>query len=110
MIFLRTIIIAQLILNALFYDHFIVVCMVVCVKKIITINTQLSLIYTIHSSPLHTHYDSQSSLVVPWQRILTQTLTFQLTMKSSCYFVFSHSGISELKDHLDSLLQLTADS
>jgi hypothetical protein len=31
--------------------------------------TALSLIYTLHSSPLHTHKDSQSSLVVSWQRI-----------------------------------------
>jgi hypothetical protein len=29
-----------------------------------TCNTALSLIYTIYSSPIHTHYDSQSSLVV----------------------------------------------
>jgi hypothetical protein len=32
-------------------------------------NTTLLLIYILYSSPLHTHYDSQSSLVVSWQRI-----------------------------------------
>jgi hypothetical protein len=32
-------------------------------------NTALSLIYTLCSPPLHTHKDSQSSLVVSWQRI-----------------------------------------
>jgi hypothetical protein len=32
-------------------------------------NTALSLSYTLSSSPLHTHYGSQSSLVVSWQRI-----------------------------------------
>jgi hypothetical protein len=31
-------------------------------------------------------------------------------MKSSCYFVFNHSGISELKILLDSVLRLTTDS
>jgi hypothetical protein len=34
-----------------------------------TDNTALSLFYTLYSSPLHTHYGSQSSLVVSWQRI-----------------------------------------
>jgi hypothetical protein len=32
-------------------------------------NTALSLIYTLYSSPLHTHYGSQSSLDVSWQQI-----------------------------------------
>jgi hypothetical protein len=32
-------------------------------------NTALSLIYTLYDSQLHKHYDSQSSLVVSWQRI-----------------------------------------
>jgi hypothetical protein len=31
--------------------------------------TELSLIYTYYSSPLHTHYGSQSSLVISWQWI-----------------------------------------
>jgi hypothetical protein len=31
---------------------------------LITVNTALSLIYTIYSSPLHTHYDTQFPLVV----------------------------------------------
>jgi hypothetical protein len=34
-----------------------------------TSNTAISLIYTLYSSLLHTHNDSQSSLVVSWQRI-----------------------------------------
>jgi hypothetical protein len=34
-----------------------------------TSNTALSLIYTLYSSPLHTHYGFQSSLVVSCQRI-----------------------------------------
>jgi hypothetical protein len=34
-----------------------------------TANTALSLIYTLYSSPLHTHYGSQPSLVVTRQRI-----------------------------------------
>jgi hypothetical protein len=32
-------------------------------------NIDLSLIYTLCGSPLHTHWDSQSSIVVSWQRI-----------------------------------------
>jgi hypothetical protein len=32
-------------------------------------STALSLFYTLSSLPLHTHKDSQSSLVVSWQRI-----------------------------------------
>jgi hypothetical protein len=59
-------------------------------------NTALPLIYTIYSSPLHTHYDSQPSLVVSWQRISTQKLALQITTKSSCHFLFNHSGTSEL--------------
>jgi hypothetical protein len=51
-----------------------------------------------------------SSLVVSWQRISTQKLALQNAMKSSCYFVFNHSGTSELKILLDSLLQLTTSS
>jgi hypothetical protein len=34
-----------------------------------TDNTALPLVYTLYSSPVHTHKDSQSSLVVSWQRI-----------------------------------------
>jgi hypothetical protein len=41
---------------------------------VLTSNTALSLIYTIYSSPLHTHWGSQSSLAVSWQRIY-RTLT-----------------------------------
>jgi hypothetical protein len=32
-------------------------------------NTALSLFYTLSNSPLNTHYSSQASLVVSWQRI-----------------------------------------
>jgi hypothetical protein len=56
------------------------------------INTALSLTYRIHSTPLHTHYDSPSSLVVSWQRSSTQNLALQVTMKSCC-FVFNHSAL-----------------
>jgi hypothetical protein len=54
---------------------------------LIVINTALSLIYTLYSSPLH--MDSQFSLVVSWQRISTQKLN-----TSNRYEVFSHSGTS----------------
>jgi hypothetical protein len=40
--------------------------------------TALSLIYTLQSSPLHTHWGSQSSLVVSWQRIYS-SLSLQIT-------------------------------
>jgi hypothetical protein len=36
-------------------------------------NTALSLIYTLCNSPLSTHWNSQSSLVVSWQRIIQIT-------------------------------------
>jgi hypothetical protein len=39
--------------------------------------------YTLSSPPLHTHQDSQSLLVVFWQRISTEKLTLQITVKSS---------------------------
>jgi hypothetical protein len=39
-------------------------------------NTALSLIYTLYSSPLHTHWGSHSSLVVSWDRI---SLSLQFT-------------------------------
>jgi hypothetical protein len=34
---------------------------------------------------------------ISWQRISTQKLALQITMKTSCYFVFSHSGTAEQK-------------
>jgi hypothetical protein len=64
---------------------------------LITINTALSLIYTLSSSTLHTHQDSPSSVVVSWQRISPQKLALRITTKSSCYFLFSRPGTSELK-------------
>jgi hypothetical protein len=57
---------------------------------LITSHRTLSLIYTRSSSPLHTHWDSHSPLVVAWWRISTQELSLQITMKSSCNFFFSH--------------------
>jgi hypothetical protein len=38
-------------------------------QREITGNTALSLIYALYSLPLNTHYGSQSSLVISWQRI-----------------------------------------
>jgi hypothetical protein len=35
-------------------------------QLVLTSNTALSLVYTIYSSPLHTHKDSDSLLVVSW--------------------------------------------
>jgi hypothetical protein len=61
-----------------------------------TINTALSLIYTLSTPTLHTHYDSQSSLVVSWKWITTQKIAIQITMKSSCHFLFNHPGTLEL--------------
>jgi hypothetical protein len=46
--------------------------------------------------PLHTHQDSQFTLVVSWQCISTQKLSLQITMKSSCHFLFNHRGTSGL--------------
>jgi hypothetical protein len=40
-------------------------------------NTALSLIYTLYNSPLHTQYNSQSSLAISWQRM--DTLSLQIT-------------------------------
>jgi hypothetical protein len=51
------------------------------------------MIYTLSSSPLHTHYDSKSPLVIYWKRILIQKLSLQITMKSSCHFSFNHLGL-----------------
>jgi hypothetical protein len=49
-----------------------------------TSNTALSLIYTIYSSPLHTHWGSQSSLVVSWQRMSHSLLSHQTTHEVIC--------------------------
>jgi hypothetical protein len=47
-------------------------------------NTALSFFYTLYSSPLHMHYNFQSSLVVSWQRIPQQYhCNFNSYMKSS---------------------------
>jgi hypothetical protein len=54
---------------------------------LITIIIALLPIITLSSSPLHTHLDSQSPLVVSWQLISAQKLlVLQITMKSSCHF------------------------
>jgi hypothetical protein len=50
----------------------------------------ISLLHT-YSSPLHTHQDSPSSLVVSRQRISAQKPALQINMKSSFYFVYNHS-------------------
>jgi hypothetical protein len=47
--------------------------------------TALPLICTHHSSPLHTHYGSQSSLVVSWQGFVIVSLSLQITYKSSSH-------------------------
>lgn len=59
----------------------------ITLSLLIIINTILSVIYTIYSSLLH----SPSSLFISWQWLSTQKLMLQITMRSSCYFVFSHS-------------------
>jgi hypothetical protein len=40
--------------------------------------------------------DYQFPLVISWQRISTQKLALQIIMQSSCHFLFSHPGTSEL--------------
>jgi hypothetical protein len=49
--------------------------------------TALSLNYTLYSSPLHTHYCSQSSLVVSWQRIYNSLTVTAAHIKSSWHSV-----------------------
>jgi hypothetical protein len=53
--------------------------------------TALSLFYTLYSSPLHTHYGSQSSLVVSWQRIYNNLTVISNHTWSllSCHFLSS---------------------
>jgi hypothetical protein len=51
----------------------------------ITGNTALSLFCTLYSSPLHMHQDSESSLVVLWQRIYHGQCYFKSHLKSSCH-------------------------
>jgi hypothetical protein len=46
-------------------------------------NTALSLIYTLYSSPLHTHKGSQSSLLVSWQQIYNSLTVTTAHIKSS---------------------------
>jgi hypothetical protein len=67
-------------------------------------NTALSLIYTLHSSPLHTHQGSQSSLVVSWQRIYNSLTvisdhTWSLLFTAwfpSCYYSATANSIQFL--------------
>jgi hypothetical protein len=47
-------------------------------QLVLTSNTVLSLIYAIYSSPLHTHKDSQSSLVISCNGIKTVSLWLNL--------------------------------
>jgi hypothetical protein len=56
-------------------------------------NTVLSLYYTLPSSPLLTHYDSQSSLVVSWQRIynsLTVTSNHTWSLLVTVLLIYCH--------------------
>jgi hypothetical protein len=56
-------------------------------------NTALSLFYTLSSSPLHTHKDSQCSLVLSWQRIynrLTVTSNHTISPLWTPYFLSCH--------------------
>jgi hypothetical protein len=53
----------------------------------VTNNTALSLIYTLYSSPLHTHYCSQSSLVVFWQRIYNSFVDTAAQIRSSFHSI-----------------------
>jgi hypothetical protein len=46
-------------------------------------NTALLLIYTLYSSPVHKHWDSQCSLVVSWQRICNSLTVTAAHVKSS---------------------------
>jgi hypothetical protein len=47
-------------------------------------STTQSLFYTLSSSPLHTHQDSQSSLVASWQQIFQSHWHFKSYVKSCC--------------------------
>jgi hypothetical protein len=71
---------------------------------LITSITALSLIYTLSSSSLYSHWDSQSSLFVTWQRISTQEKPLRITMKSSCHFFSNHLG---LPTQFDPILQFS---
>jgi hypothetical protein len=62
--------------------------------------TALSLIYTLNSAPLHTHWNSQSPVVVSWQRIYQSRCKFQSHVKSSwhrltLFLPFFAAAISE---------------
>jgi hypothetical protein len=61
--------------------------------------TALSLMYTLYSSPLHTHYVSQSSPVVSWQRIYSRTVSLSLQITHEVFF-------SPPNSFLDIILQL----
>jgi hypothetical protein len=61
----------------------------------------LSVIYTLYTSQLHTHYDSQSSLVVSWQRIfksltVTSNHTWSLLFKPNSFLAIIVSSIQFL--------------
>jgi hypothetical protein len=92
-------------------DSCVYVCMFVCN---VFSNSTLSLFYTFCSSPLHTHKNSQSLLVVSRQRISQQSqCNFKLHMKSSCHslihflpFLFNH--LRMLSPELGSILDYSA--
>jgi hypothetical protein len=67
-----------------------------------TRNHTLSLVCTLHSSLLRTHYGSQSSLVASWQRFITVSQSLQATAQClPCHYSRSISTA----DALSSLLQ-----
>jgi hypothetical protein len=52
---------------------------------------------TLYSSPLHNHWNSQSSLVVLWQRISQSHCKIRSQMKSSCHSLISFLQFLHLK-------------
>jgi hypothetical protein len=70
-----------------------------------TSNTALSLFYTHSSSPLHTHWSSQSSLVVSWQTDVIQFhCHFNSHVKSSCHSLISSQSLRLPSPELDQIL------
>jgi hypothetical protein len=77
-----------------------------------TINKAISLIYTLYSPPLHTYEDSQSSLVVSWQRIYNSLTVSTAHSKSSLHslipFLAIPSQSSSTAISRDSLIIISA--
>jgi hypothetical protein len=75
-------------------------------------NTALSLFYTLSSSPLHTHEDSQPSLVVSWQRIyqsLAVILNHTWSFLDTIWFLSCHFFSITLDCHLQNSTQFPSD-